>query len=141
MGLTAEERNPWVIPAMDAAWSRRGYIRMGCVDVTMIDESSLPDWDTSVLHYRSVFDQTDVLVWLGSMGWDTEGRDAYCDYKIFRVREGCKLPKRLYFDKVKHLSLLWSWSAPYSYNQEPFGDHLIKPDSVHWLPYKEYGFR
>ncbi len=140
MGLTAEESNPWVIPAMNVAFNRKGYVLVGCRDVTMVEDHS-PEWNTSVLHYKSVAKQSNILVWLGSMGWDSEGHDAHCDYKLFRVDEGREIPERLYFSKVEHFALYWSWSAPYSYDREPFGNHLIKPETVHWQPYKEIGFR
>ena len=112
---------------------------MGLHDVTMTD-GVYKNWESSVLHYRSSSERRNILVWLGSMGWDPEGRDAYCDYKLFWQSQDRPLPTHLSYDKAKHTAVFWEWSAPGSYMQEPFGDHLIKPRTVRWQEYKIWGF-
>tara|TARA_B100000745_G_C20129295_1_gene386938 strand:- start:729 stop:1160 length:432 start_codon:yes stop_codon:yes gene_type:complete len=138
--LTAEERNPWPIPSINVLLNRLGYVLIGSHDVIMT-EGEYRSWDSSVLHYRSQSERRNMLVWLGSMGWDPEGLDAYCDYKLFWFNKDQDLPSQLPYDKAKHTAVFWEWSAPSSYMQEPFGDHLIKPETVRWQEYKEIGFR
>ena len=139
--LNAEERNPWAIPAINVMMSRMGYVLMGSHDVTMT-EGEYKTWETSVLHYRSHCGRRNALVWLGGIGWDgNEGCHAYCDYKLFRFDKDQELPSSLPYNKTKHTAVYWEWSAPGSYMQEPFGDHLIKPETVHWQAYKVIGFR
>lgn len=124
------------LPAISVMLNRMGYAIVGTVEMTVTDDGNEP-YTQRMLHARK--GGGDIAIWIGDIGWDANGLDAYSTFKIFKLPawqfelpQRNELPKELKFFSAALMGIYWEWKTPGCYVDEPYGEGSIKPKSVNW---------
>jgi hypothetical protein len=120
------------LPAISVMLNRMGYDILGTVEMTVTDDGHEP-YAQCMLHARKVGEH--IAIWIGDIGWDANGLDAFTTFKIFKltVRQN-ELPKELKYFSAPLMGIYWEWKTSGCYVDEPYGEGSIKPETVHWKP-------